>query len=233
MTHIYKVSSKIYQSPFYEASGKKVGKVPNKQIYEFLNPKINDFVKDLTSGQGVYDKVTDIKLNAKSLQLSFNLVVREDSKFKTARLYDFKTDVPSGNQVLNDLNDYKDEVQEEMYLNGKFKGFLTAQNIKVVKKKTSKAKPKKKSTLSVTKLKLYLKNKGCKGYSRMNKKELIKYLKECHKDMTVKELRAEAKLFLPKCRGYSKLNKRDLIRYLNEHCKVVDNDMSDINWMYN
>ena len=39
------------------------------------------------------------------------------------------------------------------------------------------------------------------GYSKLTKKELIQFLKSCRKEMTVKELKAEARWL--KCKGYS------------------------------
>lgn len=223
MIHIYNIDTDI------SLVDKKVT-VDRKQIYQFIKPKLENFVKELIVPTNAYDDIRDIKLNA-NLKVSFKIVVDENSDDHiAARMYDFKKNVPSKSQVLKQLYLFRDNVMEEMYIGGKFIGYLSMKNIKVSQPVKKVAKKGAKKGLSVNQLRQYLKAKGCKGYSKMNKKELTQYLKTCRKSMTVNELRAEARLLLPKCRGFSKLNKKDLIRYLDEHCRLTD--LEEVAWMY-
>ena len=74
------------------------------------------------------------------------------------------------------------------------------------------------SSSTVKELRQEAKRKGCRGYSKLTKKELIQFLKSCRKEMTVKELKAEARRL--KCKGYSKYTKKaDLQQFLNDVCK--------------
>ena len=70
------------------------------------------------------------------------------------------------------------------------------------------------SSSTVKELRQEAKRKGCRGYSKLTKKELFKFLQSCRKEMTVtvKELRQEAKR--KGCRGYSKLTKKELVQFL-------------------
>ena len=70
---------------------------------------------------------------------------------------------------------------------------------------------------TVSSLKAEAKKLGCRGYSKLTKSELIKFINKCKKSPksnTVSQLRAEAKK--KGCKGYSTLNKAELIKFIKK-----------------
>ena len=70
---------------------------------------------------------------------------------------------------------------------------------------------------NVSSLKAEAKKLGCRGYSKLTKSELIKFINKCKKSPksnTVSQLRAEAKK--KGCKGYSTLNKAELIKFIKK-----------------
>ena len=88
--------------------------------------------------------------------------------------------------------------------------------------------PSRSKSPSNSSLKAQAKKLGCRGYSKLTKAELIKFIKKCKKIkesprtvskstqnmITVAQLRAQAKKL--GCRGYSQLNKAELIRFIKK-----------------
>ena len=67
---------------------------------------------------------------------------------------------------------------------------------------------------TVVKLRAEAKKLGCRGYSKLTKAELVKFIKKCKPQSTVAKLRAEAKKL--GCRGYSKLTKAELVKFIKK-----------------
>jgi arsenate reductase-like glutaredoxin family protein len=72
---------------------------------------------------------------------------------------------------------------------------------------------------TVVKLRAEAKKLGCRGYSKLTKAELIKFIKKCKKSptSTVAKLKAEAKKL--GCKGYSKLTKAELVKFVKKCAK--------------
>ena len=85
------------------------------------------------------------------------------------------------------------------------------------KRKVSKRTPSK--SPNVTSLRAEAKKLGCRGYSKLTKAELIKFIKKCKKSptSTVAKLKAEAKKL--GCKGYSKLTKAELVKFVKKCAK--------------
>ena len=85
------------------------------------------------------------------------------------------------------------------------------------KRPSSKRSPSKSPT--ILSLRAEAKKLGCRGYSKLTKAELIKFIKKCKKSptSTVAKLKAEAKKL--GCKGYSKLTKAELVKFVKKCAK--------------
>ena len=179
----------------------------NSDIYSFLNKYL-----DQGENQNCEEKASEHRKELEDIFMNCNKKRPEPQRRRPAGEPEPQRRRPAG-----EPEPMRPEPQEQPSMMHQPSSSSRRQSPQLRKRKVSKRSPSKSPT--VTSLRAEAKKLGCRGYSKLTKAELIKFIKKCKKSptSTVAKLKAEAKKL--GCKGYSKLTKAELVKFVKKCAK--------------